>query len=251
MKIALSGKGGTGKTTLSAGFAIYFSHTGKRVIVIDADPDTNLQITLGIKGNIIPLSEMKSLIYERTGVDPENPSLIFKLNPKVDDIPEKFFLKSENILLGIMGTVKGAGVGCYCPENAFLKALLRHLVLAREDIVILDMEAGIEHLGRGTVSGIDWLIIVTEPGQKSIDTTFKIHKLAKNSGIKNIGIIENRVRDEEEKSFLDQNLNDFKIIGMIPYYEKIRESELKGTRFWENEPRFLEDIRKIVGKLEE
>jgi CO dehydrogenase maturation factor len=251
MKIALSGKGGTGKTTISAGFATYFSGKGKRVVVIDADPDTNLQITLGIKGEITPLSEMKSLIYERTGVDPENPSPVFKLNPKVDDIPEKFFLKSGNILFGIMGAVKGAGLGCYCPENAFLQALLRHLVLATDDVLILDMEAGIEHFGRGTIAGIDWLIIVTEPGQKSVDTTFKIHKLAKNSGIKNIGIIENMIKDEKEKIFLDNNLNEFKILGIIPYYNKIRESEIKGNLFWENEPAFLKDIEKITDKMEE
>ncbi|MCL5408661.1 MAG: P-loop NTPase [Candidatus Omnitrophica bacterium] len=250
MKIALSGKGGTGKTTLSAGFATYFSQKGKRVIVIDADPDTNLQITLGIKGEITPLSEMKSLIYERTGVDTENPSLIFKMNPKVDDVPEKFFLRSGNILFGIMGTVKGAGLGCMCPENTFLKAFLRHIIFARDDVVILDMEAGIEHLGRGTVAGMDWLIVVTEPGQKSVDTALKINKLAKEVKIKNIGIIENMVRGEKEKEFLDSNLDKFQILGTIPYYEKIRESEIKGTCFWENEPSFLKDIEKIIKKME-
>jgi len=249
MKLAISGKGGTGKTTIAASLAISFSKKGQRVILIDADPDTNLQITLGIKGEITPLIEMKSLIQERTETKPGQPNIFFKLNPKVDDIPEKFFLKHNNILLGVMGSVRGGGLGCTCPENAFLKSLLRHLILGRKDVVILDMEAGIEHLGRGTTSGIDYLLIITEPGEKSIETTFKIEKLGKEIGIKNIGVIGNKIKEEKEKKYIEEKLKNFKILSFINYYDKIREGEIEGIPPWEKEPRILEEMDKIISKL--
>ncbi|MCM8757338.1 MAG: AAA family ATPase, partial [Candidatus Omnitrophica bacterium] len=142
MKLAVSGKGGTGKTTLAAALAHILSRQAHRVILIDADPDMNLQVTLGLQGIVKPLVEMKELIQERTETKPGGVAPVFKLNPTVDDIPEKYFLRQDNLLFAIMGTVRGGGLGCTCPENAFLKALLRHLVLRRKEIVILDMEAG-------------------------------------------------------------------------------------------------------------
>ncbi|MCM8824696.1 MAG: AAA family ATPase, partial [Candidatus Omnitrophica bacterium] len=211
MKIALSGKGGTGKTTIAAGLGILLSQKGNRVILIDADPDSNLQTTLGYQGEITPLTELKSLIQERTGAN-QTGGIVFKLNPKVDDIPEKFFARySDRILIGILGTIRGGGLGCACPENAFLKALLRHLILGRDDVVILDMEAGVEHLGRGTTQGIDWLLIVSEPGRKSIETTLRIHKLGMQLGISKIRVICNKIKDTVEENYLKQNLDGLEI----------------------------------------
>lgn len=250
MKIAISGKGGTGKTTLAAGFAIVFSQKKNRVILIDADPDSNLQTTLGYKGEIRPLTDLKSLIQERTGSG-QTGGIVFKLNPKVDDIPEKFFARySDHILLGILGTVRGGGLGCACPENAFLKALLRHLILNRDDVVILDMEAGVEHLGRGTTQGIDWLLIVSEPGNKSIETTFRIHKLGKELGIKRIGVIGNKIRNASDENYLKENLKNIEIIGFVPFSQEIQQAELTGEKFWEKSPQILNSLTMMISRLE-
>ncbi len=251
MKIALSGKGGTGKTTIAAGLGIILSQKGNRVILIDADPDSNLQTTLGFQGEIIPLVEMKSLIQERTGTD-QSGGIVFKLNPKVDDIPEKYFARfSDRILLGVLGTVRGGGLGCACPENAFLKTLLRHLVLGRNDVVVLDMEAGVEHLGRGTTQGIDWLLIISEPGNKSIETTYRIHKLGVQLGIKKIGIICNKIKNSYEENYMKQKLKDLQIIGFIPFCEEIQHAEISGEKFWDRSKKFIDSLKMILSRLEE
>lgn len=250
MKIAISGKGGTGKTTISACLSYIYLKNGKRVILIDADPDSNLKTTLNIKEEITPLIELKEIIAERTGTKPGERAIIFKMNPEVDDIPEKFFYKDGNLLLGIMGTVRGGGLGCMCPENAFLKAILRNLILKRDEIVILDMPAGIEHLGRGTTEGIDWLLITSEPTEKSIETTGRIEKLAKDIKIKNIGVIGNKISSDEEKNFLIDRLKDMKILCFIPYFDNFKKSELKGQTPWEAVPEILNYVEEIVNKME-
>lgn len=251
MKLALSGKGGTGKTTLVAGLGVLLSQKGKRVILIDADPDSNLKTTLGYKKDITPLTQHKSLIQERTGTN-QSGGIVFKMNPEVDDIPEKFFARySENMLVGVLGTIRGAGLGCTCPENAFLKALLRHLILGRKDVVILDMEAGVEHLGRGTIQGIDWLLIVSEPGEKSIETTLRINELGKQLGIKKIGVIGNKIKDAQEEEYLKKKLNGLEILGFIPYIEGIQKAEISGERFWEKSPEIFDSLNKILLRMEE
>ncbi|MCM8786128.1 MAG: AAA family ATPase [Candidatus Omnitrophica bacterium] len=250
MKIAISGKGGSGKTTISACLSKVYLEKGKRVILIDADPDSNLKSTLNIKEEITPLIELKEIIAERTGTKPGERAIIFKMNPEVDDIPEKFFYKNGNLLLGIMGTVKGGGLGCMCPENAFLKAVLRNLILKRNEVVILDMPAGIEHLGRGTTEGIDWLFIITEATEKSIETTKRIEKLAKDINIKNIGVIGNKIESDKEKEFLKEKLSDMKILTFIPYFNEFKKSELEGQTPWEAVPEILNYIEEILNKME-
>lgn len=250
MKLAVVGKGGTGKTTLTAAIGKIYLERGSRVILIDADPDANLSRTLGIKEEVIPLVELKSLITERTGAEPGKPTIFFTLNPRVDDIPEKFFYRDGNLYLSIMGTVRGGGMGCTCPENTFLKALLQHLILFQNDIVIMDMEAGIEHLGRGTAQGVDWLVTVVEPGEKSIDTALKIRKLAGELGIKRIGVIGNKVGNEKEKKFLQEKLKDFHFLGFIPFLQGIKEADLKGVPPWEEAPELLKCSAEIVGNME-
>ncbi|MCM8771958.1 MAG: AAA family ATPase [Candidatus Omnitrophica bacterium] len=251
MKIAISGKGGTGKTTIAACLSQIYLKKGKRVILIDADPDANLKSTLNIKEEIIPLIELKEIIAERTGTKPDERPIFFKMNPEVDDIPDKFFYKNGNLLFGIMGTVKGGGLGCMCPENAFLKAILRNLILKRNEVVILDMPAGIEHLGRGTTEGIDWLLIITEPTEKSIETTERIENLAKEIKIKKIGVIGNKVELDEEKEFMRKKLNRMEILGFIPYFSEFKKSELKGLTPWEAVPEILDYLENIVNKMEE
>jgi CO dehydrogenase maturation factor len=221
MKLAITGKGGVGKTTLAAGLALAFAGDGKRVIAIDADPDSNLAATLGFPepDKIVPLVEMKELIAQRTEVAPETMGGYFKLNPKVDDIPDRFSIEHEGIKLLLMGRVKKGGSGCFCPENAFLKALLSHLFFSRDEIVILDMEAGIEHLGRGTAAGVDGLIVVVEPTMRSIETAFRIKSLAEDLKIQKVFLVGNKIRDDEDIDFIKDRASGFEILGFIWYNE--------------------------------
>lgn len=228
MKIAISGKGGVGKTLLASLLSKIFAESGYSVIAIDADPDANLAATLGFPNpeDIVPISEMDDLIEERTGARPGQSAPYFRLNPKVDDIPEKYALRQDGIRLMRMGRIKKGGAGCYCPENALLQALLAHLLVARNEVVILDMEAGIEHLGRGTARAVDKLIVVVEPGRRSIETALSIRKLAAEIGLQNIAVVGNKVRGESDREFLTSSLSDFDFLGFIPYDQAIVDADL-------------------------
>ncbi len=222
MKIAVTGKGGTGKTSIAAGLVILFKNQGKKVIAIDADPDANLACSLGFSDSERPepISELKKLIMERTG----EVGSFFKLNPKVDDIPDKFSAKRGNITLIEMGTVKKGGAGCVCPESAFLKALLSHIFLNRDEVVVVDMEAGIEHMGRGTAQSVEKFLIAAEPSITSINTAKKIKQLAAGLGIKDTAVIGNKIRTEEDKDFIKKNLKDIKVQGYIGFDEALLSS---------------------------
>jgi len=228
MKIAISGKGGVGKTLLASLLSRIFAESGYSVIAIDADPDANLAATLGFPraDEIIPIAEMDELIEERTGAKPGQSAPYFKLNPKVDDIPDKYALKLNGIRLMRMGRIKKGGSGCYCPENALLKALLTHLLVGRNEAVILDMEAGIEHLGRGTAGMVDKLIVVVEPGRRSIETALSIQKLAGEIGLKNVAIVGNKVRSQSDREFIISSLPGFELLGFIPYDQAIVDADL-------------------------
>ncbi|MCL5038393.1 MAG: AAA family ATPase, partial [Firmicutes bacterium] len=197
LKIAISGKGGVGKTTLAALLAHLYAAEGKRVLAVDADPDANLAAALGISEEevrqITPIAKMNELIYERTGAEPGRMGQWFTLNPKVDDIPDRFSLRRAGIRLLVMGGVDTGGAGCACPENTLLKHLLRHLVVERGDTVIVDMEAGLEHLGRGTARAVDAFIVVVEPGRRSFQTARAVAKLAADLGIKKVYAMGNKV----------------------------------------------------------
>ncbi len=214
IKIAISGKGGVGKTTLSGTLARLFARKGYDVLAIDADPSMNLASALGIKNPPRPLTEYKELIDERAG----GPAGVFKLNPKVDDIVDKFGVTGpDNVKLLVMGTVERGGSGCMCPASSFLKALMRHVILKLNSVVILDMEAGVEHLGRGTTKGIDYMIIVVEPGARSIETAGRIAELGRQIGISKFGVVINKATGEvlEIENMLKGY--DLPVIGSIPF----------------------------------
>jgi len=194
MKVAVSGKGGVGKTTLSAMLAGALGLRDRRVIAIDADPDANLASALGVPDEtpVVPLSEMEELIKERTG-SADGPGGYFKLNPRVDDIPDEYALKIGNIRLLSLGGVSQGGGGCICPATAIVKALLVHLIIGRDDAVIMDMEAGLEHLGRATARSMDALIVVVNPGRWSVQTARRVKDLADDLGMKNVFAVANRV----------------------------------------------------------
>ena len=251
MKIAISGKGGVGKTLLSSSLAKIFSDSDYKVIAIDADPDANLAATLGFPDPeaIVPISEMKELIQERTGAIPGQSAPYFKLNPKVDDIPDKYAQVHNNIRLMIMGRIKKGGAGCYCPENALLQTLMGHLLLARNEVIILDMEAGIEHLGRGTAGAVDELIIVVEPGRRSIETAANIKELASQIGLNNIAVVGNKVRNDADRDFIISNLNGIKVLGFIPYDESVIEADHAGSHPLESSDSVRSAVTEIYDRL--
>lgn len=231
MKIAVSGKGGVGKTTLSAFLVRWFASQGQNVLAIDADPDANLAHGLGTKGasQLIPITEMKDLVAERTESVPGSFGGFFKMNPKVDDLPEKLAVTiSPGIRLMVMGGVKKGGMGCVCPESVLLKNLLQHLILRRDEVVVMDMEAGIEHLGRATSKSVDCLIVVVEPGRRSIDTALKIKDLAGDIGLQRVFIAGNKIRSGKDEDFLRGALSDFPFLGFIPYDDQIINADLRG-----------------------
>jgi CO dehydrogenase maturation factor len=251
MKIAISGKGGVGKTLLASLLSRIFAEAGYAVLAIDADPDSNLAATLGFPNadEVTPISEMSALIEERTGAKPGKAASFFKLNPKVDDLPEKYSLKYNGIRLMVMGRIKQGGTGCYCPENALLQALITHLLLGRDEVVILDMEAGVEHLGRATAKAVDKLIIVVEPGRRSIETAQRIDKLAKEIGLHNIAIVANKVRSQADREFLTSSLPGFEFLGFIPYDQAIVDADLTNRSILDSSERVISEVKGIYQAL--
>jgi CO dehydrogenase maturation factor len=251
MKIAISGKGGVGKTLLSAFLSQTFADSGYSVIAIDADPDANLAATLGFPNpeEIKPISELSDLIEERVGVRPGQSGAFFKLNPKVDDLPENYSVRMDGIRIMSMGRIKRGGTGCYCPEGALLQALLSHLLLQRDEVVILDMEAGIEHLSRGTTKAVDKLIIVVEPGRRSIETAQTITKLARDLGLQNIAVVGNKIRGDSDKEFITSGLPGIEVLGLIPYDPAITEADLDNRPLFAASPQTAKEVKKIYDKL--
>jgi CO dehydrogenase maturation factor len=251
MKLAVSGKGGVGKTTFASLLARTLSDQGKRVLAIDADPDANLAAALGIADadKITPIAEMKDLIFERTGAQPGTIGGFFKLNPKVDDIPDTLSVKLDNIKLMRLGSVKKGGSGCLCPESTLLKALVTHVVLGRDEVVIMDMEAGIEHLGRATAQAVDRLIVVVEPGRRSIDTAEHIRRLAAEIRLNHIAVVGNKIRGPKDEAFLRTHLPDFEFLGFMPYDESLIEADLSGASPFDTATAAKQVVADIIGKL--
>jgi len=249
MKIAVAGKGGVGKTTISASIARYLGGKGERVFAIDADPNANLALSLGLSREqaekIVPISEMRDLIAERTGVEPGSMGAYFKVNPKVDDLPDRFKIEHEGVMFLQVGDIKEPSAGCYCPENALLKSLLMNLVLLRDETVILDMEAGFEHLTRGTSEAFDAMIIVVEPSLQSVVTAKRIQSLAAKVGIRNVFYVGNMVRDAEDRDFIERELEDSTVIGYVGYSDEIRTAVRRGRAPFDASPRLAEDVAAI------
>jgi len=249
-KIAISGKGGVGKTMLSSLLAYILAEDGRVVYAIDADPDPPLAQALGfppdLAARVTPIVEMDDLIQERTGARPGEYGGYFKLNPRVDDIPARFAVVHRGVHLMQMGRVRGAGSGCVCPENTMLKALMTHLVLRERETVIMDMVAGLEHLGRGTASAVDTMLIVVEPGKRSLDVAHDIHSLARDLGIPTIWGVGNRVRHQDDLAFIQQNLGELRMAGWLPFSERAIEADMRGLATYDAAPELAARAREIA-----
>ncbi|MDD1744308.1 MAG: AAA family ATPase [Candidatus Methanoperedens sp.] len=246
IKIAISGKGGVGKTTLSGTLARLLARCGYQVLAIDADPSMNLASALGIKNPPKPLTEFTELIDERAG----GPAGVFKLNPRVDDIVDKFGVTGpDNVKLLVLGTVERGGSGCMCPASSFLKALLRHVLLKTNSVVILDMEAGVEHLGRGTTRGIDIMLIVVEPGARSIETAGRIVELARQIDIKKFGAVINKAGGEAKD--IEDKLKGYgiEVFGIIPYDTSLVQADMENIAPIDKGGAAVEAIKNIRDKV--
>lgn len=249
MKIAITGKGGSGKTSISFLLAGIFKDSGYRVLLVDADSDGNLPEMMGIPSEtVIPVTEMKNVIAERTGTDPDQSSPFFKLNPVVNDIPEKYAIEKNGLKLLSMGTINSGGEGCACSMSNFIRHLVRHVILENRDMVIMDMEAGIEHLGRGTTEHVDCLCIVTEPNRTGCSTGNRILKLSRDLGIVNHIIIGNKIMNEDEKKFISNNITDDEII-CIPHSSLILQMSRFPDDSYQLEPEVSLALTKVKNRI--
>ena len=252
MKAAITGKGGVGKTTFSSILARLYADEGRTVLAADVDPDANLGLALGLTeeevNSIVPISKMRDLVEERTGANAANK--FFKLNPQVSDIPDTFSKEINGVKLLVMGTVETGGSGCVCPEHVMLKSILAALVFRKDDVVVMDMEAGLEHLGRGTASLMDQFIVVIEPGSRSIQTYEKVKKLAADLGITRVRVVANKIRSEADREFIRQRIPENDLLGFISISPNVAEADMRGISPYDICPETVEEIRKIKSTID-
>ena len=253
MKLAITGKGGVGKTTLASTLARLYADEGRTVLAADVDPDANLGLALGLSQEevdaIVPISKMRTLVEERTGANAANQ--FYKLNPYVADIPDTFSKEIHGVKLLVMGTVDVGGSGCVCPEHVMLKSILSALVFRKDDVVIMDMEAGLEHLGRGTAGCMDRFIVVIEPGARSVQTYEKVKQLAADLGVTRVDVVANKIRDDSDREFVRARIPEENLLGFISYDPEVIDADRRGLSPYDVSPKAVEEIRAIKARIDE
>ena len=252
MKVAITGKGGVGKTTFASTLARLYASEGRTVLAADVDPDANLGLALGFSeeevNSIVPISKMRKLVEERTGANSLNK--FFKLNPQVSDIPDTYAKEINGVKLLVMGTVETGGSGCVCPEHVMLKAILSSLIFRKDDVVIMDMEAGLEHLGRGTAANMDQFVVVIEPGARSVQTYRNVKRLASDLGVSRVRVVANKVRDGQDEQFIRDSIPAEDLLGFIHYNLEVMDADRQGKSPYDFSPTAIEEIRKIKAILD-
>jgi CO dehydrogenase maturation factor len=255
MKIAITGKGGVGKTTLAALLAQAYADAGRQVLAVDADPSPCLAGALGfpaeLRARLHPIAEMDDLIYERTGAKPGTIGGFFTLNPRVDDIPERFSVVLRAVRLLEMGSVDVGGSGCICPESAMLKTLFTHLLFRKDDVLILDMYAGVEHLGRATVDFVDAMLVVVEPTRRSLGTAAQIKKLANDIGLTHLWLVGNKVRNGDEAAFLQAESPGIPVLGILPADLAVQEADRLGIAAYDHVSALRQAAQEMAKTLQE
>lgn len=255
MKVAVSGKGGVGKSTLSAAMSLLLAKRGRKVLAVDADPDANLAAALGVprdvRADIVPISEQKALVEERTGAEVKKFGQMFQLNPVVSDVADRFAYRHDGVALLVLGAVERGGGGCACPESVLLRALVSELVLYNDEALILDMEAGVEHLGRATARGVDCMLVVVEPGQRSIDCAHRVREMAAQIGLSDVRAVANKVHSRDEEEFIRSALEPIPLLGAIPFSETLRQGDRDGVSVLDAaDPALLACFETILARLE-
>ena len=253
MKLAITGKGGVGKTTLTALLAQTYAAQGLNVLAVDADPSPCLAGALGfpeeLRAQLHPIAEMDELIEERTGAKPGTVGGFFTINPRVDDIPERFSILHRGVRLLEMGSVELGGSGCICPEAAMLKTLFTHLLFRNDEVLLLDMYAGVEHLGRATVDFVDAMLVVVEPTRRSLGTAVQIKKLANDIGLSRLYLVGNKVRNDDEAKFLEAETPDIPLLGCLPADLKVQEADRLNIPVYDHVPALRESTQAIIQKI--
>jgi CO dehydrogenase maturation factor len=254
MKLAITGKGGVGKTTLTSLLAYLYAEQGRPVLAVDADPSPCLGAALGFSRELLdamtPIAEMNELIMERTGAQPGTFGGYFKLNPRVDDIPDRFAVRQRGITLLELGAVEKGGSGCICPESVLLKQLVQHILLRRNEMVLLDMYAGVEHLGRATVDAVDALVVVVEPGARSLGTAAQIRDLAHDIGLRQLFLVGNKVQSAGDADYIAAHSPDLPVLGHLPYSALAQAADRDGVAAWDAVPEMVTAVRAIAEQLE-